>query len=260
MSDIFCDQLMGLGFKFVFKFECKNDGFCCDGCLQGKGGNSNGKLQGVGKGEYKFGECCGYGYGGLGKFGQLCGLGQQGLCKLCSVEEMDLVKVYVICVQKEKEECIEIECLKQEEVCVCCEVKVKLEELLKDKSLNLEVVDIVCYFLYGGKIKCIYVIVEQLIVFNVGEFGVVQFNGCYLLVIVEVLVQFEVVFVVLVVLKVDLNVLVEEDLYVDLQYQVLDDLVWQIDFMDDYDVGYCLVFFIWDGWNSGVCVLVVGLV
>lgn len=230
MSDIFCDQLLGLGFKVVFKFECivecKLDWkleVCCDGCL----GNC---LQGVcfvgkfGEGQCFVcdGDCCLQGKGCV--FGGC--LLQGGYGVLCICEDIDFVKVYVICVQKEKDDCIEVECFKQEEVCLCCEVKVKFDVLLEGKVFNVEVVDIVCYFLYGGKIKCIYVIVDQFKVFNVGEFGVLQQNGCYLLVILVVFDEVEVVFVLLVVLWVDFNVIVEEDLYVDLVYQVFDDLVW----------------------------------
>jgi uncharacterized protein YaiL (DUF2058 family) len=112
----------------------------------------------------------------------------QGLCHPCAAE---------------KEERIETERLKQEEARVRREAKAKLEELLKDKSLNAEAADIARHFPYGGKIKRIYVTAEQLTALNAGELGVVQLNGRYLLVTAEVLAQSEAVFAASVALKVD---------------------------------------------------------
>lgn len=212
MSDTLRDQLMGLGFKPAPKPERKNDGPRRDGRPQGKGGNGNGKPQGAGKGEHTPGERRGHGHGGPGK--------------PRSAEEMDLAKAYAIRAQKEKEERIETERLKQEEARVRREAKAKLEELLKDKSLNSEAADIARHFPYGGKIKRIYVTAEQLTALNAGELGVVQLNGRYLLVTAEVLAQSEAVFAASVALKVDPNAPAEEDPYADPQYQVPDDLVW----------------------------------
>lgn len=233
MSDTLRDQLMGLGFKPApkpeRKPERKNDGPRRDGRPQGKGGNGNGngKPQGAGKGEHKPGERRGQGHG-AGKPGGHArgGQGQQGPRKPRSTEEMDLAKAYAIRAQREKEERIETECLKQEEARVRREAKAKLEELLKDKSLNAEAADIARHFPYGGKIKRIYVTAEQLTALNAGELGVVQLNGRYLLVTAEVLAQSEAVFAASVALKVDPNAPAEEDPYADPQYQVPDDLVW----------------------------------
>lgn len=115
MSDTLRDQLMGLGFKPAPKPERKNDGPRRDGRPQGKGGNGNGKPQGAGKGEHKPGERRGHGHGGAGKPGPSRGPGQQGPRKPRSAEEMDLAKAYAIRAQKEKEERIETERLKQED-------------------------------------------------------------------------------------------------------------------------------------------------
>ncbi len=230
MSDTLRDQLMGLGFKPAPKPERKNDGPRRDGRPQGKGGNGNGngKPQGAGKGEHKPGERRGHGHGGAGKPGGHArgGQGQQGPRKPRSAEEMDLAKAYAIRAQREKEERIETERLKQEEARVRREAKAKLEELLKDKSLNAEAADIARHFPYGGKIKRIYVTAEQLTALNAGELGVVQLNGRYLLVTAEVLAQSEAVFAASVALKVDPDAPAEEDPYADPQYQVPDDLIW----------------------------------
>ena len=217
MSDTLRDQLMGLGFKPAPKPERKNDGPRRDGRPQGKGGNGNGKPQGAGKGEHKPGERRGHGHGRPG---------QQGPRKPRSAEEMDLAKAYAIRAQREKEERIETERLKQEEARVRREAKTKLEALLQGKSLNSEEADIARHFPYGGKIKRIYVTAEQLTALNAGELGVVQLNGRYLLVTAEVLAQSEAVFAASVALKVDPNAPAEEDPYADPQYQVPDDLVW----------------------------------
>ncbi|MDQ7313293.1 DUF2058 family protein [[Pseudomonas] hibiscicola] len=228
MSDTLRDQLMGLGFKPAPKPERKNDGPRRDGRPQGKGGNGNAKPQGAGKGEHKPGERRGHGHGGAGKPGGQArgGQGQQGPRKPRSAEEMDLAKAYAIRAQREKEERIEAERLKQEEARVRREAKTKLEALLQGKSLNAEEADIARHFPYGGKIKRIYVTAEQLTALNAGELGVVQLNGRYLLVTAEVLAQCEAVFAPSVALKVDPNAPAEEDPYADPQYQVPDDLVW----------------------------------
>lgn len=229
MSDTLRDQLMGLGFKPAPKPERKNDGPRRDGRPQGKGSNGNGKLQGAGKGEHTPGERRGHGHGGPGKPGkpaQSRGPGQQGPRKPRTAEEMDLAKAYAIRAQKEKEERIETERLKQEEARQRREAKAKLEELLKDKGLNDEAADIARHFPYGGKIKRIYVTAAQLTALNAGELGVVQLNGRYLLVTAELLAQSEAVFAASVALKVDPNAPAEEDPYADPQFQVPDDLVW----------------------------------
>jgi len=229
MSDTLRDQLMGLGFKPAPKPERKNDGPRRDGRPQGKGGNGNGKPQGAGKGEHTPGERRGHGNGGPGKPGkpgQSRGPGQQGPRKPRTAEEMDLAKAYAIRAQKEKEERIETERLKQEEARQRREAKAKLEELLKDKGLNDEAADIARHFPYGGKIKRIYVTAAQLAALNAGELGVVQLNGRYLLVTAELLAQSEAVFAASGALKVDPNAPAEEDPYADPQFQVPDDLVW----------------------------------
>lgn len=141
-------------------------------------------------------------------------------------EEIDLAKAYAIRAQKEKDERIEAERLKQEEARKRREAKGKLEVLLKDKALNDPEAEIARHFPYGGKIKRIYVNEVQLKALNAGELGVVQQNGRYLLVTAAVLAEAETVFAPSVALKVDPNAPAEEDPYADPQYQVPDDLVW----------------------------------
>lgn len=141
-------------------------------------------------------------------------------------EDIDLAKAYAIRAQREKDERIEAERLKQQEARLRREAKAKLEELLKDKGLNHADADIARHFPYGGKIKRIYVTADQLKALNAGELGVLQLNGRYLLVTAEVLADAEAVFAPSVALKVDPNAPAGEDPYADPQYQVPDDLVW----------------------------------
>nr|WP_298130939.1 DUF2058 family protein [uncultured Pseudoxanthomonas sp.] len=143
-----------------------------------------------------------------------------------SQEDIDLAKAYAIRAQREKDERIEAERVKQEEARVRREAKAKLEAFLKDKGLNDAEADIARHFPYGGKIKRIYVTAEQLKALNAGELGVVQQNGRYLLVTAAVLAEAEAVFAPAIALKVDPNASAEDDPYADPQYQVPDDLVW----------------------------------
>ena len=152
--------------------------------------------------------------------------GAQQQRKPRSQEEIDLAKAYAIRAQREKEERIEAERVKQEEARVRREAKAKFAELVKDKGLNDPAADIARHFAYGNKIKRIYVNEAQLKQLNAGELGVVQLDGRYMLVTAELLVQTETIFPPAVALKVDPNATAEEDPYADPQYQVPDDLVW----------------------------------
>ena len=209
MSDTLRDQLLGLGFKAAPKPERKPDNRR-DGRPQGKPGQ--GRPQG---GNHKPAQA---------KAGQ--GKPSHGPRKPRSQEDIDLAKAYAIRAQKEKDERIEAERIKQEEARLRREAKAKLDELLKDKALNAEAADIARHFPYGGKIKRIYVTAEQLKALNAGELGVLQQNGRYLLVTAELLAEAEKIFAPAVALKVDPNAPAEDDPYADPQYQVPDDLVW----------------------------------
>lgn len=139
---------------------------------------------------------------------------------------MDLAKAYAIRAQKEKEERIEAERLKQEQGRLRREAKAAVEVLIKDKALNHPDADIARHFEYGGKIKRVHVTADQLKALNAGELGVVQQNGRYLLVPSDLLAQAEGLFPQCVALKVDPNAPAEEDPYADPRFQVPDDLVW----------------------------------
>ena len=141
-------------------------------------------------------------------------------------EDIDLAKAYAIRAQKEKDERIEAERLKQEEARLRREAKARLEAFLKDKALNAADPEHVRHFEYGGKIKRIHVTAEQLKALNAGALGVLQMNGRYLLVEAAVLDEAQAIFAQAVALKVDPNALAADDPYADPQYQIPDDLTW----------------------------------
>ena len=143
-----------------------------------------------------------------------------------SQEDIDLAKAYAIRAQREKDERIEAERVKQEEARLRREARAKLDAFLQDKGLNDAEADIARHFPYGGKIKRIYVNAVQLKALNAGELGVVQQNGRYLLVTAAVLAEAEAIFAPAVALKVDPDAPADQDPYADPQYQVPDDLVW----------------------------------
>ncbi|MCP1584199.1 DUF2058 domain-containing protein [Pseudoxanthomonas mexicana] len=209
MTDSLRDQLLGLGFKPAPKPERKPDARKPDARRPGPRPPGKGAAPAPRSGP-----------GGKPRSSQ----GQAR--KPRSQEEIDLAKAYAIRAQREKEERIEAERVKQEEARLRREAKARLEAFLKDKALNDAEADIARHFPYGGKIKRIYVNAEQLKALNAGELGVVQQNGRYLLVTSAVLAEAEAIFAAAVALKVDPNATAEEDPYADPKYQVPDDLVW----------------------------------
>ena len=143
-----------------------------------------------------------------------------------SREDIDLAKAYAIRAQKEKDERIEAERLKQEEARKRREAEAALAKYLEGKGINDANAEIARHFEYGGKIKRIYVNEAQLKALNAGELGVVQQDGRYLLVDAATLAQAEALFAPAIALKVDPDAPAQDDPYADPQYQVPDDLVW----------------------------------
>lgn len=233
MSDTLRDQLLGLGFKAAPKPERKPERKP-DARRDGRPGN---KPQGA-RPPAKPGDAArppregdaarraAHGKGRPGG-GARPGQGQNsGQGKPRSREDIDLAKAYAIRAQKEKDDRIEAERVKQEEARLRREAKAKLDVLLEGKSLNDAAAEIARHFNYGGKIKRVYVTAEQLKALNAGELGVLQQNGRYLLVTAAVLDEAEAVFAPSVALRVDPNATADEDPYADPAYQVPDDLVW----------------------------------
>lgn len=140
--------------------------------------------------------------------------------------DIDLAKAYAIRSQREKDERIAAEKLKQEEAARRREGKVKLIELLKTAALNVADADIARHFEYGGKIRRIYVTADQLKLLNVGDLAVVQQGGRYTLTSVDNAKLAESLLPGALALLVDPNAPAPEIDYADPQYQVPDDLVW----------------------------------
>jgi uncharacterized protein YaiL (DUF2058 family) len=143
-----------------------------------------------------------------------------------SREDIDLAKAYAIRAQREKDERIEAERLKQEEARLRREARAKVDALIEGKTLNDPAADVVRHFPYGGKIKRIHVTADQLVALNGGQLGIVQQAGRYLLVTAALLDEVESIFPQAIALKVDPDATPEEDPYADPQYQVPDDLIW----------------------------------
>ena len=141
-------------------------------------------------------------------------------------EDIDLAKAYAIRAQREKDERIEAERLKQEEARKRREAKAALAAFVAGKGLNAADAEHVRHFEYGGKIKRIHVTADQLKALNAGELGVVQLDGRYVLVDAGTLAQAEAIFAPEAALKVDPDAPAEQDPYADPRYQVPDDLVW----------------------------------
>jgi uncharacterized protein YaiL (DUF2058 family) len=141
-------------------------------------------------------------------------------------EEIDLAKAYAIRAQKEKEERIEAERIKQEAARIKREAKATVAALLKDKALNRADAELTRHFDYNGKIRRVHVDEAQLKALNAGELGVVQLDGRYLLVEAALAREVQAALPSLLALLVDPDAPVADDPYADPQYQVPDDLVW----------------------------------
>ena len=195
MSDTLRDQLLGLGFKPQPKPERKPERKPDDARRHGRPASGARKPHAQG--------------------GKPRGQG-----------DIDLAKAYAIRAQKEKDERIEAERLKQEAARERREARARLAQLLQGKALNDPAAEIARHFEYGGKIKRIHVTEAQLRALNAGELGVVQLDGRYLLVDTATLALAADTFAPAVALRVDPDAPAADDPYADPRFQVPDDLVW----------------------------------
>ena len=218
MSDSLRDQLLGLGFKPAPKPERKPDP---------KPQSRTGKPPHAQHGKPAQGQ---HARGKPGQGRPAPGTPAHGKPahqgKPRTREDIDLAKAYAIRAQREKDERIEAERLKQDEARKRREAKAALAAWVKDKGLNDPNAEIARHFEYGGKIKRVYVTEAQLKALNAGELGVVQVDGRYVLVDAPTLAQAEALFAQAIALKVDPDAPAQDDPYADPQYQVPDDLVW----------------------------------
>jgi len=133
--------------------------------------------------------------------------------------EMDLAKAYAIRAQAEATERRRAEAEAAEVARLRKEKKRKVEELLKGKAKNLADADQVRHFPYGEKIRRVYVDTAQMAALNVGELGVVQQGGRYLIVDKAVIDELRALAPEFIALMVDPDAPVADD-------GVPDDLMW----------------------------------
>ena len=226
MSDSLRDQLLGLGFKPPPKPERKPEG---------KRDHRHDHKQERGKPathDARRPHARGPGPGAAAGAGAKPGAGRerardQGRGKPRGGQgDIDLAKAYAIRAQREKDERIEAERLKQEAARERREARARLAELMQGKALNDPAADIARHFEYGGKIKRIHVTEAQLRALNAGELGVIQLDGRYVLVDAATLKLAGETFAPAIALRVDPDAPAGDDPYADPQYQVPDDLVW----------------------------------
>ena len=212
MSDTLRDQLLGLGFKPQPKPERKPERRPEHRADRGKPPHDAPKphAQRAGK------------PGAAAKPGR----SDHGRGKPRGQGDIDLAKAYAIRAQREKDERIEAERLKQEAARARREARARLGQLLQGKALNDPAAEIARHFEYGGKIKRIHVTEAQLRALNAGELGVVQLDGRYLLVDAAMLALAAETFPPSVALRVDPDAPAADDPYADPKFQVPDDLVW----------------------------------
>jgi uncharacterized protein len=133
-----------------------------------------------------------------------------------SQEEIDLAKAYAIRAQKEKEERAAAEREAQERARERRERKAKLSALLQGNALNDAAAEVQRHFEHKGRIRHLYVTAEQLRRLNLGELGIVQLAGRYLLVEKSVAEQAAMISDEALVLLVDPDAAAEDDVPADL--------------------------------------------
>lgn len=143
-----------------------------------------------------------------------------------SAAGMDLAKAFALRGAQEKREREQAEREKQEKALAKKQAKAAAARLLEGRVLNSDVAEIARHFMYGGKIKRVYVTPEQLVALNAGQLGVVQFNGRYCLVGKDTALAVRELLPSLVALYCDGSEQPLPDDYADPKYQVPDDLIW----------------------------------
>lgn len=103
--------------------------------------------------------------------------------------EIDLAKAYAMRAQTEAGERRRADQAAAEQARLKRERKAKIKKLLHGAGLNKADAEKARHFEYGGKIRRIYLDPPQLLAVNVGELGVVQHEGHYILVSRELAAQ-----------------------------------------------------------------------
>jgi uncharacterized protein YaiL (DUF2058 family) len=132
--------------------------------------------------------------------------------------EPNLAQAYALRARTEREEQERVLKEAQEQARIKRERKEKLSALLKNKALNQQDAEHARHFNHGKKIRRIYVTAEQLTQLNLGELGVVQLAGRYLLVDRETALAAQTIATESLILLPDPNAAAEDDIPADLMW------------------------------------------
>lgn len=130
--------------------------------------------------------------------------------------EPDLAQAYALRARSEREERERAQREAEQKAREKRERREQVARLLNGKALNAADAEHARHFEHGGKIRRVYCTQDQLAALNRGELAVVQHNGRYLIVAVEVAQQVKAVLADALVLLVDQNAPVEDDVPADL--------------------------------------------
>jgi uncharacterized protein len=130
--------------------------------------------------------------------------------------EPDLAQAYALRARSEREERERVQREAEQKAREKRERKEQIARLLNGKALNVADAEHARHFEHGRKIRRVYCTQDQLAAVNRGEIAVVQQNGRYLLVAVEVAQQVKAASAEALVLLVDPNAPVEDDVPADL--------------------------------------------
>ena len=130
--------------------------------------------------------------------------------------EPDLAQAYALRARSEREERERVQREAEQKAKEKRERKEQMSKLLNGSALNVSDAEHARHFEHGGKIRRIYCTQEQLAALNRGELGVVQQNGRYLLVTLDIAQQAKAIAAEALVLLVDPNAPLEDDVPADL--------------------------------------------
>lgn len=130
--------------------------------------------------------------------------------------EPDLAQAYALRARSEREDRERSQREAEQKAREKRERKEKIARLLNGKALNVADAEHARHFEHGGKIRRVYCTQDQLAAVNRGEIAVVQQNGRYLLVSVDVAREVKALWDEALVLLVDPNAPVEDDVPADL--------------------------------------------
>uniref|UniRef100_UPI0021481164 DUF2058 family protein n=1 Tax=Tahibacter caeni TaxID=1453545 RepID=UPI0021481164 len=130
--------------------------------------------------------------------------------------EPDLAQAYALRARSEREERERAQREAEQKAREKRERREQVARLLNGKALNAAEAEHARHFEHGGKIRRVYCTQAQLAALNRGELAVVQHNGRYLIVAVDVAQQVKAVLADALVLLVDPNAPLEDDVPADL--------------------------------------------